>query len=112
MNTSLSVQSSPTRQFFIGFAIGVGIELAVSAITSFIFQIVMIMVAVQSEPDMIMIGAINIGIPAILLITTLVVVQKMLKNKLLTVGVAIGWITVKVLTSLTLIVIFNFAGLK
>ena len=109
--TTLS-QKKPSTQFWLGFALGIGVELAVSAITSFIFQIVMILVSVQYELDMNIVGAINLGIPVILLITTLITVQKTLKSKLFTIGVAVGWITVTVLSGLTLFAVFNLAGLK
>lgn len=112
MDTPASVKTSPVKQFFLGFALGVGVELAASAVGSFIFQIVTIAVFSKREPNMNIMGALSIGLPVILLITTLVVVQKTLKSKLLTLGVAAGWITVTVAAALAMFAVFKLAGLK
>lgn len=103
-------QKKPSTQFWLGALLGVGVEFGLGIFTSFFLQIIIIFLTVSMHASDDVIAVIGYAFSLLELIATMIIAHKLLKSKLFTTGIAVGWIGVPVLfatVTLTLVTIFG-----
>lgn len=98
-------KQKPLTQFFIGLGIGIAADMVIQIFFSSVFQLI-IFAVIPLNINTNIIGPIALFLPLAIFVTTLVVLQKTIKSKFLTIGVATGWIGVLVIFNLLMIMVF------
>lgn len=98
-------KQKPFIQFLIGLGIGITADIIIQIFLSLVLQTI-IFAALPQILNTNIIGPIALFLPLAIFIATLVVLQKTIKSKFLTIGVAAGWIGVLVILNVLMMMIF------
>ncbi len=114
MSTSPALQTASVKHFLIGLGIGVGAEICIS----FLFSLVPLLISgfsldlylhtfYNNSSNMSALGLVIFFLRWVVLAGLLFLVHKKFKNKLVTVGVASGWVVSMILATIIIPIIFN-----
>lgn len=98
-------KQKPLTQFLLGLGLGIVVAIVIQIFFSLVLQMI-IFTALPQNLNTNIIGPIALLLPLAIFVTTLVVLQKTIKSKFLTIGVATGWIGVLVIFNLLMIMVF------